>query len=105
MKRPAAREIALLTFLDWDATAETADALLARHLDEAHLHGRERDLAWELVRGVFRWRGRLDWQLASLVDRPLRDLHAPILWILRDNSSMRPSRATDLPLLGSMVAM
>jgi 16S rRNA (cytosine967-C5)-methyltransferase len=79
----SARGVALRTFLEWDASAETADAILARVLDAARLHGRERDLAWELVRGVFRWRGRLDWQLASLVSRPLDELHPPILWILR----------------------
>jgi 16S rRNA (cytosine967-C5)-methyltransferase len=81
--RASARETALRTFLDWDAGVETADLLLGQRLGEARLHGRERDLAWELVRGVFRWRGRLDWQLGVLVDRPLADLHPPILWILR----------------------
>ncbi|MGH2571842.1 MAG: transcription antitermination protein NusB, partial [bacterium] len=79
----SARGVALRAFLLWDASAETADAILARELDAARLHGRERDLAWELVRGVFRWRGRLDWQLATLVTRPLDELHPPILWILR----------------------
>jgi 16S rRNA (cytosine967-C5)-methyltransferase len=83
MNRPTAREIALRSFLDWDASLETADELLARHLDEAAVRGRERDLAWQLVRGVFRWRGRLDWQLAELVSRPLESLHPPIRWILR----------------------
>jgi 16S rRNA (cytosine967-C5)-methyltransferase len=83
MRRASAREVALRTFLAWDASAETADAILAREAEDARLRGRERDLAWQLVRGVFRWRGRLDWQLASLVNRPLDELHPPILWILR----------------------
>jgi 16S rRNA (cytosine967-C5)-methyltransferase len=83
MKSASAREVALRTFLAWDASTETADAILAREVDAAHLRGRERDLAWELVRGVFRRRGTLDWQLASLVDRPLDELDPPILWVLR----------------------
>jgi 16S rRNA (cytosine967-C5)-methyltransferase len=75
------RDAALSVFLAWDASLETADALLGSRL--AGLRGRDRDLAAELVRGVFRWRGRLDWQLAHLVDRPLGDLDASLLWILR----------------------
>ena len=65
--RGSAREAAVRVFLDWEAGRETADALLAHHLDRALLRGRERDLATELVLGVFRWRGRLDWQLAQRV--------------------------------------
>ncbi len=78
-----AREVALRVFLAWDSSRATADALLTKALDAAQLSGRDHDLAFELVRGVFRWRGRLDWQLASLVHRPLDDLHPPILWTLR----------------------
>jgi 16S rRNA (cytosine967-C5)-methyltransferase len=77
----SARRVALETFLEWDASRESADAILDRRLDE--LRGKDRDLAAELVRGVFRWRGRLDWQLAALVDRPLESLDPSVLWILR----------------------
>ena len=63
----SARRVALETFLEWDASRDSADAILDRRLER--LHGRDRDLAAELVRGVFRWRGRLDWQLSALVDR------------------------------------
>jgi 16S rRNA (cytosine967-C5)-methyltransferase len=78
-----AREVALRVFLEWDASRHTADALLAKALESTELAPRDHDLAFELVRGVFRWRGRLDWQLAALVHRPLDDLHPPILWTLR----------------------
>lgn len=77
----APRETALSVFLAWDAGRETADALLSPRLGK--LAGRDRDLAAELVRGVFRWRGRLDWQLAHFVDRPLPSLDPRLLWILR----------------------
>ncbi len=77
----APREAALSVFLAWDAGRETADALLGPRL--AKLAGRDRDLAAELVRGVFRWRGRLDWQLAQFLSRPLEALDPPLLWILR----------------------
>lgn len=83
MKSLGARDVALRVFLEWDASRWTADALLSRALESASLAPRDHDLAFELVRGVFRWRGRLDWQLGHLVHRPLETLHPPILWILR----------------------
>jgi 16S rRNA (cytosine967-C5)-methyltransferase len=78
-----ARDVALRIFLAWDSSRHTADVLLDRLLARAELQARDHDLVIELVRGVFRWRGRLDWQLGTLVDRPLSDLHPPIRWILR----------------------
>lgn len=78
---PSSREAALSVFLAWDASRETADALLGSRL--GRLAGRDRDLAAELVRGVFRWRGRLDWQLGHFVDRPLPSLDPALLWLLR----------------------
>jgi 16S rRNA (cytosine967-C5)-methyltransferase len=78
-----ARDVALRIVLAWDSSRQTADVLLDRLLARAQLSPRDHDLVIELVRGIFRWRGRLDWQLESLVDRPLADLHPPILWILR----------------------
>ncbi|MGQ0723343.1 MAG: 16S rRNA (cytosine(967)-C(5))-methyltransferase RsmB [Candidatus Eiseniibacteriota bacterium] len=77
----SARRAALEVFFAWDSSRRSADDLLDEWLGE--LSGRDRDLAAELVRGVFRWRGRLDWQLASLVRRPLESLHPSVLWILR----------------------
>ena len=77
------RETALAVFLAWDETRETADGLLAARFAQDGLSLRDRDLAAELVRGIFRWRGRLDWQLAHLVDRPLETLDGSVLWVLR----------------------
>jgi hypothetical protein len=81
VKERGARHVALRVLLAWEDSRHTADALLSRILSQAELAPRDHDLAIELVRGVFRWRGRLDWQLASLVHRPLRDLHPPIISI------------------------
>ena len=81
--RNTPRASALSVFLAWDETRETADGLLAARLARDGLSPRDRDLAAELVRGVFRWRGRLDWQLAHLVDRPLEALDGGVLWVLR----------------------
>ncbi len=78
-----AREVALSVFLAWETSQETADRLLDDALVDARLPGRDRDLAVELVRGVFRWRGRLDWQIAPLVSRPLAELDGSVRWILR----------------------
>jgi 16S rRNA (cytosine967-C5)-methyltransferase len=77
----SARRTALEVFFAWDSSRRSADELLDERQES--LAGRDRDLAAELVRGVFRWRGRLDWQLGSLVQRPLESLHPSVLWILR----------------------
>ena len=82
-RRPSARDVALRVFRDWDESGESADVLIDRHFAKAGLGVKDRALAGELVRGVFRWRGRLDWQLAHLVDRPLAELDPVVLWILR----------------------
>ena len=81
--RAGARDVALRIVLAWETSRQTADVLLDRLLARAELSPRDHDLVIELVRGVFRWRGRLDWQLEQMVDRPLAELHPPILWILR----------------------
>lgn len=75
------RRVALEIFREWEASRASAEVLLDRHL--ARLPGRDRDLAAEIVRGVLRWLGRLDWQLAALVDRPLDALDSSVRWILR----------------------
>jgi 16S rRNA (cytosine967-C5)-methyltransferase len=47
------------------------------------LSSADRDLAMEIVFGVLRWRGSLDWVLAHHASRPLADLDAAILLALR----------------------
>ncbi len=83
VRKPTARGTALDVFLAWDASSETADVLLHGHAGYEKLSPRDRDLAAELVRGVFRWRGRLDWRLSGYVDRPLDALDPPVRWALR----------------------
>ena len=78
-----ARAAALDVFVAWQSTRATADAILAARLARHALDPRDRDLAAELVRGIFRWRGRLDWQLAHFLDRPLENVDPRLLWILR----------------------
>lgn len=70
-------------FVAWDASRESADRLFTGHPQLNRLSDRDRDLAAELVRGTFRWRGRLDWRLQPLCNRPLSDVEPEILWILR----------------------
>jgi len=79
----AARTVALEILLAWDASRESVDALFANHSGADRLPPRDRDLVAELVRGTFRWQGRLDWMLAELVRRPLEEVDRPVLWILR----------------------
>jgi 16S rRNA (cytosine967-C5)-methyltransferase len=83
LRQPSARSIALRVFLEWESSKESADAILKRCLPSGEGPNRERALVHELVWGVFRWRGRLDWQLGFLLDRPLGDLERSVLWILR----------------------
>jgi len=47
------------------------------------LSSADRDLAMEIVFGVLRWRGSLDWVLAHHASRPLAELDATILLALR----------------------
>jgi 16S rRNA (cytosine967-C5)-methyltransferase len=83
VREPSARSTALRVFLEWESSKESADAILNRCLPRRQGPNRERALVHELVWGVFRWRGRLDWQLRFLVDRPLEDLERAVLWVLR----------------------
>jgi len=83
MTQASAREVALRVFLEWDEGRESADALLDGAFRAHRLSPRDRALAFELVRGVFRWRGRLDWQLAAVVTRPFAELEPIVRWLLR----------------------
>lgn len=56
---------------------------LSRHPEFTALDSRSRRLAMELAYGTERWRGRLDYQIQQLSQRPLNKLDRPVLWILR----------------------
>jgi 16S rRNA (cytosine967-C5)-methyltransferase len=77
------RAIALKILQRVEATDAYANLLLDARLGRSRLSGPDRALVTELVYGVLRWRGKLDWILAEVVDRPLDTLDAPVRHILR----------------------
>lgn len=60
-----------------------ADLALRAELARSALAPRERALATELAYGTLRWRGRLDFLLAQVVDRPLAGLEPRVRELLR----------------------
>ncbi len=60
-----------------------SDLALDAALNRSALDPRDRRLTTELVYGVLRLRGRLDFALEQFCDRPLKRLHAKVLWLLR----------------------
>ncbi len=81
--RPSARRIALDVLGRVDATDAFANALLDACLQRSGLRRPDRALATELVYGVLRWRGMLDWRLAPVLDRPLAVLDPAVRRLLR----------------------
>lgn len=77
------RAIALEILQRVEATDAYANLLLDARLGRSRLSGPDRALLTELVYGVLRWRGKLDWILAKVLDRPLDTLDAPVRHILR----------------------
>lgn len=76
-----ARLVALTVLLDWHKHQAPLDDVLDRHLQgPADANSR---LATELVYGVVRRMGSLDWQLNRLLRTPLATLPPPIQMILR----------------------
>lgn len=60
-----------------------ADLVLDTVLNRSQLDGRDRGLVTELVYGVLRLRGRLDFALSQFCDRPLPRMQADVLRLLR----------------------
>jgi 16S rRNA (cytosine967-C5)-methyltransferase len=60
-----------------------ADLTLHHALANGDLSGADRALATELVYGSLRWRGRLDYMLAHVLDRPLKKIEPLVLSNLR----------------------
>jgi 16S rRNA (cytosine967-C5)-methyltransferase len=60
-----------------------ADLALHAVLHDDRLSVRDRAFATELVYGTLRWRGRLDFALATCCDRPLPELEPAVLTLLR----------------------
>ncbi|MEI8188473.1 MAG: 16S rRNA (cytosine(967)-C(5))-methyltransferase RsmB [candidate division NC10 bacterium] len=77
------RRVALEILLRVEATDAYANLLLDARLRAASLSLLDRALVTELVYGVLRWRGKLDWILAPLLDRPLARLDPVVHQLLR----------------------
>jgi 16S rRNA (cytosine967-C5)-methyltransferase len=77
------RGVALQILRRVEATEAYANLLLDARLRAVRLSRPDRALATELVYGVLRWRGRLDWHLEPVLDRPLAELDAAVRWLLR----------------------
>ncbi len=60
-----------------------ADVVLDTVLDRSRLELRDKRLVTELVYGILRLMGRLDFALVQFCDRPLQRLQAEVLWLLR----------------------
>jgi|SRR5687768_96163 16S rRNA (cytosine967-C5)-methyltransferase len=85
--RPAsvtsARLLAFRILQDIERTGAPADETTNRALSAAHVEPRDRGLTVELVYGVLRHRGTLDWRLDLVSDRPMERLPLPIRTGLR----------------------
>ncbi len=77
------RALALEILLRVEATDAYANLLLDARLGKSGLRGADRSLVTELVYGILRWRGKLDWILAHVLDRPIAALDRPVRQILR----------------------
>ncbi len=78
-----ARDIALEVLRRVEDTGAFANLLLDSRLRAARLSPADRGLATELAYGVLRWRGKLDWMLGQVLDRPLGRLEPRVLQLLR----------------------
>jgi len=77
------RALALGILLRVEATDAYANLLLDARLGKSGLAGADRALVTELTYGVLRWRGKLDWILSQVSDRPVAALDRPVRQILR----------------------
>ncbi len=81
--RRSARRVALDILGRVDATDAYANVLLDARLQRSALARPDRALATELVYGVLRWRGALDWRLTRFLDRPIAVLDPTVRHLLR----------------------
>jgi 16S rRNA (cytosine967-C5)-methyltransferase len=66
-----------------ESSGAFADLALRAALDQSALDARDRGFATELVYGTLRWRGRLDFLLSAVLDRPLERLEPRLRSVLR----------------------
>ncbi|OGG51729.1 MAG: 16S rRNA (cytosine(967)-C(5))-methyltransferase [Candidatus Handelsmanbacteria bacterium RIFCSPLOWO2_12_FULL_64_10] len=75
--------MALEALVRLETTGAYPKAVLNARLGASALTDADRNLARELVRGAVVWRGRIDYTLSRLLDRPLEGLPPPIRNALR----------------------
>jgi len=83
VRQPSARSIALAVLVESAQSADPIDGLLERACAPISHDPRERGLAVELVYGVLRHQGTIDWRLAPVLDKPMRKLPRLIQMLLR----------------------
>lgn len=77
------RELALEILARVDQGAAYADILLDAYLQKNPLGDPDRRLLTQVVYGTLRWRGRIDWVLGQLLERPLAKLEPLVRNLLR----------------------
>lgn len=82
-RKPSARSAAFDVLQEIERRHVFADEALDRRMSRVDLDPRDRALAVELVYGVLRRRGTLDWRLAHLSDRPFERLPLSVRTALR----------------------
>ncbi|SLM47621.1 Ribosomal RNA small subunit methyltransferase B [Nitrospira japonica] len=83
VRKPSARSIALAVLVESVQSADPIDGLLERACAPISHDPRERALAVELVYGVLRHQGTIDWRLQPVLDKPMRKLPRLIQMLLR----------------------
>jgi len=78
-----AREIALNILSFIEVKRVFADHLLSSTFETTELNLRERAFIYQLVYGVLRWRGRLDWVIEHYSSRSLSEMTVSVRNILR----------------------
>ena len=77
------RAIAFSVLIESNHSDESLEVLMDRALARTVLDGRDRALAVEIVYGVWRRLGTIDWRLGPVLDKPLARLPAAVQMLLR----------------------
>lgn len=83
LHQPSARSIALAVLVESTQSDDPVDGLLERACVPISHDARERALTVELVYGVLRHQGTIDWRLEPVLDKPMRKLPRLIQMLLR----------------------
>jgi len=79
-----ARALALQVLLSWHRTGTYPDLLLRDLLGKnIRIKSVDRSLLYQLVFGVLRWQGKIDWVIKQFSQRPLEKISLKTLFILR----------------------